>query len=44
MATENVKKDDSKLWSNPLVKTYIDIMVDEVNKGNMRNDIFLPKV
>ena len=44
MATKSVEKDDSKLWSNPLVKGYIYIMVDEVTKSNMRNGIFLPKV
>ena len=37
-------KKETSLWSALMVKTYIDIMVEEVNKGNMRNNVFSPKV
>ncbi|KAI5427050.1 hypothetical protein KIW84_032470 [Lathyrus oleraceus] len=39
MAT-NVDISDSKLWSDFVTKAFIDIMVDEVTKGNMPNGVF----
>ncbi|CAL5213456.1 unnamed protein product [Lathyrus oleraceus] len=39
MAT-NVDISDSKLWPDFVTKAFIDIMVDEVTKGNMPNDVF----
>jgi hypothetical protein len=39
MAT-NVDISDSKLWPDFVTKAFIDIMVDEVTKGNMPNGVF----
>ena len=32
--------DESKLWPDSVAKAFIDIMVDEVTKGNMPNGVF----
>jgi hypothetical protein len=40
MAT-SVDFSDAKLWPDNVIKTFIDIMVDEVTKGNMSNGVFL---
>ncbi|XP_045819331.1 putative F-box/FBD/LRR-repeat protein At1g78760 isoform X1 [Trifolium pratense] len=40
MAT-NVDNSDSMLWPDLVTKAFIDIMVDEVTKGNMPNGVFL---
>ena len=32
--------DESKLWPDSVAKAFIDIMVDEVTKGNMSNGVF----
>jgi hypothetical protein len=39
MAT-NVDNSDSTLWPDLVTKAFIDIMVDEVTKGNMPNGVF----
>lgn len=39
MAT-NVDISDSQLWPDFITKAFIDIMVDEVTKGNMPNGVF----
>ncbi|XP_054800480.1 L10-interacting MYB domain-containing protein-like isoform X2 [Prosopis cineraria] len=31
---------DSKMWTDPIVKALIDILVEEVQKGNMPNGVF----
>lgn len=36
----NIDKNDSKIWPDLLTKAFIDIMVDEVTKGNMPNGVF----
>ncbi|KAK2415860.1 F-box/LRR-repeat protein [Trifolium repens] len=38
--TTNVDHSDSTLWPDFVTKTFIDIMVDEVTKGNMPNGVF----
>ncbi|XP_058740553.1 uncharacterized protein LOC131612821 isoform X2 [Vicia villosa] len=38
--TTNVDISDSKLWPDFVTKAFIDIMVDEVTKGNMPNGVF----
>ncbi|KAM6553770.1 hypothetical protein CsatB_014532 [Cannabis sativa] len=40
MASESVEIDDACLWGSTIEKIFIDIMVDEVNKGNMKNGQF----
>lgn len=40
----NIDKNESKVWPEPIIKTYIEIMVDEVTKGNMQNGVFHPRV
>jgi hypothetical protein len=39
MAT-NVDINETKLWPDFVTKVFIDIMVDEVTKGNMPNGVF----
>jgi hypothetical protein len=39
MAT-NVDNNDSMLWPDLVTKAFIDVMVDEVTKGNMPNGVF----
>ncbi|XP_045804102.1 L10-interacting MYB domain-containing protein-like isoform X1 [Trifolium pratense] len=39
MAT-SVDVSDAKLWPDNVIKAFIDIMVDEVTKGNMPNGVF----
>jgi hypothetical protein len=39
MAT-SVDISDAKLWPDNVIKAFIDIMVDEVTKGNMPNGVF----
>ena len=36
--------DDSNLWSFTIEIFFIDIMVKEVNKGDMRNGVFGQKI
>ncbi|MCH89116.1 F-box family protein, partial [Trifolium medium] len=38
--TTNVDNSDSTLWPDLVTKAFIDIMVDEVTKGNMPNGVF----
>ncbi|XP_039684555.1 L10-interacting MYB domain-containing protein [Medicago truncatula] len=38
--TTNVDSSDSMFWPDIVTKTFIDIMVDEVTKGNMSNGVF----
>jgi hypothetical protein len=38
--TTNVDNSDSTFWPDIVTKTFIDIMVDEVTKGNMSNGVF----
>jgi hypothetical protein len=38
--TTNIDNDDSTLWPDLVTKAFIDIMVDEVTKGNMTNGMF----
>ncbi|CAL5188322.1 unnamed protein product [Lathyrus oleraceus] len=38
--TTNVDISDSKLWHDFVTKTFIDIMVDGVTKGNMTSGVF----
>lgn len=38
--TTNVDISDSKLWYDFVTKAFIDIMVDEVTKGNMSSGVF----
>ncbi|KAL6494699.1 hypothetical protein OROGR_031499 [Orobanche gracilis] len=40
----NVDSVDSKLWPELVIKEFIDIMVEEVNGGNMLNGVFNNKV
>ena len=35
--------DDASVWSSTIEKKFIDIMVEEVNKGNMKNGVFIKK-
>ncbi|KAF7822204.1 L10-interacting MYB domain-containing protein [Senna tora] len=46
MATSGTKDEaqETTPWPKLVVKCYIDIMVEEVNKGNMTNGVFTPKV
>ena len=37
-------EDNEAVWGPTIEKIYIDILVDEVNKGNQRNGLFQPKV
>ncbi|GAU46935.1 hypothetical protein TSUD_85350 [Trifolium subterraneum] len=38
--TTNIDNNDSTLWPDLVTKAFIDIMVDEVTKGNMPNGVF----
>jgi len=38
--TTNVDNSDSTLWPDLVTKAFIEIMVDEVTKGNMQNGVF----
>ncbi|WJX55781.1 hypothetical protein P8452_41508 [Trifolium repens] len=38
--TTNIDNDDSTLWPDLVTKAFIDIMVDEVTKGNMTNGMW----
>jgi hypothetical protein len=38
--TTSVDISDAKLWPDNVIKAFIDIMVDEVTKGNMPNGVF----
>jgi hypothetical protein len=40
MAT-SVDISDAKVWPDNVIKAFINIMVDEVTKGNMSNGVFL---
>ena len=40
MGNEKVDLQESSLWPCVIVKCFIDIMVEEVNKGNMKNGVF----
>lgn len=40
MAATGVHEDDESLWSFATEKIFIDILVDEVNKGNFRDGQF----
>ena len=35
---------DSNLWSSTIENFFLDIMVEEVNKGDMRNGVFRQKI
>ena len=37
-------EDNEAIWGPTIEKIYIDILVDEVNKGNQRNGLFPPNV
>ena len=43
MASQSIE-DNEAVWGPTIEKIYIDILVDEVNKGNQRNGLFQPKV
>ena len=40
MGNEKVDLQESSLWPCVVVKCFIDIMVEEVNKENMKNGVF----
>lgn len=40
MGTRFYETEDAKIWPAKLEKLFIDIMVEEMHKGNMRRGIF----
>ena len=43
MTSQSIE-DNEAVWGPTIEKIYIDILVDEVNKGNQRNGLFQPKI